>query len=134
MKVFTILENGIPTDGINTVEEGSLLRIYFDYAVYDMAQTDESGNETKVENSYSCENVDIDGKRDYSSIVAAIVSSKYSNDDVTAIIANKALADDSTSDITDAKRTEYQTEYTNFQTWRSHAKDVADKVISKLES
>ena len=53
MKVFTILKNGIPTDGINTVEEGSLLRIYFDYAVYDMAQTDESGNEMKVENYYS---------------------------------------------------------------------------------
>jgi hypothetical protein len=131
MKVFTNLANGIPTDGFKVVEEGSLLRIYFDYNKEESV-TEEDG--TTIDDNYSCENVDIDGKRDYSSIVAAIVSSKYSNDDVTAIIANKALADDSTSDITDAKRTEYQTEYTNFQTWRSHAKEVADKVISKLES
>ena len=131
MKVFTNLANGIPTDGFKVVEESSLLRIYFDYNKEESV-TEEDG--TTIDDNYSCENVDIDGKRDYSSLVAGIVSEHYSNDDVTAIIANKALADDTTSEITDEKRAEYLAEYTTFQTWRSHAKEIAEKVVAKLES
>ncbi len=119
-----------PESSVNIVVEGTRLRIYFDYE--QDTQTDEDGN--AIENCYKCENVDLVGTRSYGSIISAVVASKYSNDDVTAIMANKGLADDADSDITDEKRTEYLQDYSDFQSWRAHAKEVAKEAIALLDA
>lgn len=120
----------VPTSGIEVIKEGTLLRLFFDFEkVEDTAKTT-TGEQTTDESS--CTNIDIDGKKDYSSIVGAIVNDRYSNDDVQAILANYELAKDESSDITDDKRTEYLDDYATFQTYRAHAKEIAIKVLSMI--
>ncbi len=128
MKYYTSLENGAPEGGVAVVIEGTRLRIFFDYEKQEQVSTDD----VEVDNAYVCENVDLVGTRSYGAIIAAIVSAQYTADDVTAIIANKALADDSDSDISDEKREEYLADYTTFQTWRAHAKEVAKTVLTLI--
>ena len=136
MKVFMTLTAGAPANDIKVTVEGSLLRLYFGYEKVDMTGT-ENGSTIKngdIEGeSYSAENIDIQGgARDYSTITAAIVNDRYDINAVQAIIANKALADDSTSSITDEKRTEYKKEYEDYQAYRAKAKEVATKAVGIL--
>ena len=138
MKVFMTLPAGAPAEGIKVVVEGNLLRLYFDYKKVEEATASTDGSTVKNGNSedtsYSAENIDIDGgMRDYASITAAIVNDKYDLNDVQAILANKALADDIKSDITDTKRAEYLQEYNDFQAYREKAKEVATKAVAILE-
>ena len=124
----------VPASGIEVIKEGDMVRLFFDFAKAETTSSDsadtESG-ETKVEQS-SCTNIDIVGAVDYSSIVSAIVNGKYNNNDVQAIIANYELAKDSSSDITDDKRTEYLNDYAEFQTYRAHAKEIANQVLTLI--
>jgi hypothetical protein len=124
----------VPASGIEVIKEGDMVRLFFDFAKVETTSSDsadtESG-ETKVEQS-SCTNIDIVGAVDYSSIVSAIVNGKYNNNDVQAIIANYELAKDSSSDITDDKRTEYLNDYAEFQTYRAHAKEIANQVLTLI--
>lgn len=124
----------VPASGIEVIKEGDMIRLFFDFAKVETTSSDsadtESG-ETKVEQS-SCTNIDIVGAVDYSSIVSAIVNGKYNNNDVQAIIANYELAKDSSSDITDDKRTEYLNDYAEFQTYRAHAKEIANQVLTLI--
>lgn len=65
----------------------------------------------------------------YANIVSAIVRERYDGDAVQAILANKALADDKDSNITDEKRREYKEDYAAFQAWRVKAKGVASEIV-----
>lgn len=133
MKNFTNLEGGVPQGGINTIVEAGLLRIFFDYEKDETVRTDIEGNETEPnENAYICELVEVQAPHTYPRIVSAIVDSKYSTSDVTAIIANHAIAVDESSSITDEKRDEYLQDYTTFQELRSHAKEVAKSVLTLI--
>lgn len=137
MKVFMTLPAGAPADGIKVVVEGNLLRLYFNYAKETVTTTSSDGSTIKNgdtdEDTYSAQNIDIPGgNRDYASITAAIVNDAYDINAVQAIIANKALADDSTSSITDEKRTEYKQEYKDYQAYREKAKEVATKAVEML--
>lgn len=110
---------------LNVIQEGSLLRIFFDYE--DVPVTEEDGDIRK----YICENVDVEG-RSYEEIVSAVVRSQYSQDRVEAIVANYEIAKDAASDITEAKRTEYTDEYNAYQAFRTKAKQIADTVTNNL--
>ena len=137
MKVFMTLPAGAPAEGIKVVVEGNLLRLYFDYKKVEATTASADGSTVKNGNSedtsYSAENIDIEGgMRDYAAITAAIVNDKYDLNDVQAILANKALADDAKSAITDDKRKEYLDEYASYQAYRAKAKDTAAKAVEML--
>jgi len=67
---------------------------------------------------------------DYATLVSAIIESRYSNDEVSAIMLNSLEALDLTSSITDEKRADYLAEYADLQAWRAHAKEIAREVAS----
>lgn len=121
MKTYMKVTN-MPTNGILSIKEGSLLRLFFDFVA--VPPTEESSNEDQ----YSCENIDVEGS-DYGSIISAIVKGKYSDNDKDAIFANYEEAKDTTSDLDAEKRTEYLQEYSDFQAWRKKAKDIANTII-----
>lgn len=137
MKIYMNLVGSAPANDVKVVIEGSLMRLYFGYK---KEEATDSASSSKVIDGdrdyepYSCENIDIEGGgRTYGEITAAIVNDKYDSNDVQAIIANKALADDTKSDITDTKRAEYLQEYNDFQAYREKAKEVATKAVAILE-
>lgn len=122
MKTYMTVPN-IPSNGILSIKEGSLLRLFFDFVA--IPPTEESSNEDQ----YSCENIDIEGS-DYGSIISAIVKGKYSDNQKDAIFANYEEAKDTFSSLTEEKRAEYLHEYSDFQAWRKRAKDIANTLIS----
>lgn len=132
MKNFTNLKNGVPQGGISIIVEAGLLRVFFDYRKDETPRVDMDGKEYIDDTAYVCELVEVQAPHTYPALISAIVDSKYSTADVTAIIANHSLAQDSESDITDEKRAEYKEDYTTFQNWRSHAKEVAKNVLTLI--
>lgn len=122
----------VPDNGIIVVEEGSLIRVYFDVTPLSHQPSPIDGDGyVAPDNQYVCENVDVHG-REYGDIVSAIVNDHYSSDEVQAINANYIEAKDADSEITDEKRAEYLSEYTAFQAWRKKAKTIASCVIELL--
>lgn len=122
----------VPENGIICFEEGSLLRVYFDINPHQSVVDESAPVGLQGENNpnlYVCENVDVEG-RTYGEIVSAIVNDRYSADDVQALQSNYIEAKDPDSEITDEKREEYLTEYSDFQAWRKRAKEVASEVIT----
>lgn len=75
---------------------------------------------------YKIFSVEIGREFSYGSIISAIISQRYSNDDVTAISLNY-LNKESASET---KRIEYSDEYQALQDWRSMAKEVAAKAVA----
>lgn len=128
----------VPESGIICIEEGAILRVYFDINPYERVvsenepEQDQNQNEDEsVAPMYVCENVDVEG-RTYGDIVSAIVNDRYSADDVQALQANYIEAKDPESTISDEKREEYLIEYSDFQAWRKRAKEVANAVLEIL--
>lgn len=121
----------LPQNGVTTVKEGTRIRIYFDYEEANITYDSPEDAETAPDNIYYCENIDVEGDQSYGAIVAAIHNGRYSNDDIQAIIGNYELAKDETSDIASDKREEYKADYDAWQAWRSHAKDIARKVLAE---
>lgn len=66
----------------------------------------------------------------YDQLVAAIIQSRYSSNDIEAIVLNNMAAIGNTETLTTEKRAEYVEEYTKLQAWRAHAKEVASEVCS----
>lgn len=124
----------VPESGIICKEEGVILRVYFDIKPHVPVASEsepEQEQDESVADQYVCENVDVEG-RTYGDIVSAIVNDRYSADDVQALQANYIEAKDPESTIPDEKREEYLTEYSDFQTWRKRAKEVATAVVELL--
>lgn len=63
------------------------------------------------------------GKPTYAQLVAAIVQSRYSNDDMQAIINNHLLEDGDT---------EHEAEWSAMQAWRAEAKVRAKEILEEL--
>lgn len=132
MKNFTNLKNGAPQGGISIIVEAGLLRVFFDYEKDTTKRVDMDGEEYVDDTAYVCELVEVQAPHTYPALISAIVDSRYPASDVTAIIANHALALDKDSDITDEKRKEYLADYDSFQEWRAHAKEIARKVLTLI--
>lgn len=124
----------VPESGIICREEGTILRVYFDIKPHvPVVSEDEPESHQVIEAAplYVCENVDVEG-RTYSDVVSAIVNDRYSADDVQALQANYIEAKDPDSELEDEKREEYLTEYSDFQSWRKHAKEIASAVVELI--
>ena len=52
---------------------------------------------------------------------------------VMAIFANLEMARDMTSELDEGKRAEYLKEYTDYQSYRIKAKEIAKEVLAKLK-
>jgi hypothetical protein len=115
-------------DGIKVIREGSLFRVYFNFEEVDRSINTEDDEDKELVGI--ADYVDVQGDITYASVVSAIVSDRYSADDVQALIANYTEAQDSSSDITDEKRAEYAAEYAAFQAYRRKAKAIAQQVIN----
>ena len=61
----------------------------------------------------------------YADVISAIIQSRYSDSEITAIVMNNMQANDINSEISQEKRKEYISEYTELQSWRKHAKEIA---------
>lgn len=131
MKSYGTLVGELPT-GIEFVVEGALLRIYFDFERREAVQ--KAGSEdVVVEDQYVCENVDVEGGHDYDSIVSAIIMERYDVNKRDAIFANLEMARDMASELDEGKRAEYLKEYTDYQSYRIKAKEIAKEVLAKLK-
>ncbi len=119
----------IPACGVEIILEGVLTRLFFDFT--DPVPTE--GEDIYPEDLKDCESVDVDS-REYSHIVSAIVTDRYSADSYQALIANYQIAKDAESSISEEKRAEYLQEYDAFQAWRAHAKEIAHIVVTEIES
>ena len=64
----------------------------------------------------------------YSDLIAAIIQSRYSDSEITAIVMNSMQANDINSEISQEKRKEYISEYAELQSWRKHAKEIASSL------
>lgn len=117
--------NGVVPEGVQVTVEGSLVRLFFDYAKNEITVEGEK-HEQLV-----CENVNATG-RTYEELVSAIVTDRYSADRREAVFANYEEAKDEASELTEVKRAEYLKEYFDFQAWRKRAKEVANEVLAKL--
>lgn len=126
----------VPGNGILFIEEGQLLRVYFDIEPYSAPMSENEPEEisrSTTDNQYECEVVDVQG-RTYSDIVSAIVNDRYSADDVQALQSNFIEAKDSGNILDENKREEYLSEYSAFQAWRKKAKEVATHIVEKLKN
>lgn len=125
MKAYSDFINGNVPEGVQVTMEGSLVRLFFDYA------KNEINVEGEKREQLVCENVNTSG-RTYEELVSAIVIDHYSADRREAIFANYEEAKDETSELTEEKRAEYLGEYSEFQAWRKHAKEIANEALAKL--
>lgn len=118
----------IPESGVEVILEGVLTRLYFDFKDPDPTEDGVMAEDIKV-----CESIDVDS-RQYDRIVAAIVTDRYSSDAYQAILANYETAKDKDSELAEDKREEYIKEYSDFQAWRVHAKEIAHIAVTEIES
>lgn len=125
----------IPESGILIRQEGAVLRVFYDISKAPAPDVADDSEETPAppEDLCECYNIDVDAPIEYGSIVAAIVNDKYSADDVQALSANYIDAKDPDSTILREKREEYLAEWSEYQAWRTSAKEIASTVISMLK-
>ena len=64
----------------------------------------------------------------YADVISAIIQSRYSDSEITSIVMNNMQANDINSEISQDKRKEYISEYTELQSWRKHAKEIASSL------
>lgn len=130
--------SSIPESGVIVLTEGALLRLFFDIvespkapAMGDAEDADGVAEESETQ-TYDCIQVDVASGRTYADIVSAIINDRYSNDDVQAILANYTEARNDDSGFSEEKTEEYMAEYSEYQQWRKHAKEVAAIVLEQI--
>lgn len=133
MKVYQNMINSeaVPESGVKALVECNILRVFFDYEKLEEVK-DSEGNVITSSNEYRLENVDVKNDRTYGGITSAIITDRYPSDKMDAVRLNYELANASTSNISDEKRTEYKNEYATMQAWRLHAKEVAAEVVKLI--
>ena len=62
----------------------------------------------------------------YEEVIKAIVRTRYSADEVEAILLNAQIAQDAAGD----KYDEYRRELAELQEWRNEAKQIAERVVA----
>ena len=120
--------NGTVPSGVKAFSEGRVTRIFFGYST--ATREDADGEDVTV---LMAENVDVESA-EYGDIVNAIVRDRYASDKVEAVMANYQEAMDSSSSLTEDKRSEYKAEYEVFQSWRAKAKEVATATVGQLNA
>jgi hypothetical protein len=128
MKAYQQMQE-LPENGMLAIQEGSKLRLFFDFK---KAVLPDMEGETKADDIYECESVDVDGGRSYDDIVSAIIGSRYKSDKVQAVIANYVDATNAESTTEEDKKEEYKAEYAAYQEWRNHAKETAKAVLELI--
>ena len=93
---------------------------------FDTELIESTGPDGTVSTQYRSHYVHVD-KIEYSTLVSAIVSSRYTSNDVEAIMLNNMEA--SNPSLSVEKKLEYINEYNNLQAWRTHAKEIALEAI-----
>lgn len=93
---------------------------------FDTELIESTGPDGKVSTQYRSHYVHVD-RIEYSTLVSAIVSSRYTSNDVEAIMLNNMEA--SNPSLSVEKKLEYINEYNNLQAWRTHAKEIALEAI-----
>ena len=93
---------------------------------FDTELIESTGPDGTVSTQYRSHYVHVD-KIEYSNLVSAIVSSRYTSNDVEAIMLNNMEA--SNPSLSVEKKLEYINEYNNLQAWRTHAKEIALEAI-----
>lgn len=123
-----------PQSGIVAFVEGKLLRMFIDLKNAERHEIDEEGHDTVItaDDQFECRSIDTE-QLSYGGIVDAIITENYPLSSQYAILANKQLADDPESKITEEKRAEYIADYNTFQTYRQYAKDTAHAVCEMLD-
>ena len=106
------------------IQSGGIYQIMFNFI--DVEHVDEEGNASS-EKHCKCDVIEVD-VLDYSTIVSAIIRSKYSQDDVEAILSNYQLCKDGEAET---KYEEYTDKYNAYQDYRVHAKSIAKDVLNK---
>ena len=91
---------------------------------FDTELIESTGPDGTVSTQYRSHYIQVD-KIDYATIVSAIVSSRYTSNDVEAIMLNNMEA--SNTLLSDEKRIEYLAEDNNLKSWRTHAKTIAQE-------
>lgn len=124
MKSYSKFESIVP-QGVQVIIEGRVIRLFFDF-YRNKVEIDNEINDQLV-----CENVDVIG-RTYGDIVNAIIIDRYSTDKREAILANYDEVNGEGCTLSERKRIEYLNEYTDFQKWRKHAKEIATEALTKL--
>lgn len=93
---------------------------------FDTELIESTGPDGTVSTQYRSHYVHVD-RIEYSTLVSAIVSSRYTSNDVEAIMLNNMEA--SNPSLSVEKKLEYINEYNNLQAWRTHAKEIALEAI-----
>ncbi|HZK28294.1 MAG TPA: hypothetical protein VFD00_12240 [Thermoclostridium sp.] len=106
------------------IQSGGIYQIMFNFI--DVEHVDEEGNASS-EKHCKCDVIEVE-VLDYSTIVASIVRSKYSQDDVEAILSNYQLCKDGEAET---KYEEYTDKYNAYQDYRVYAKSIARDVLNK---
>jgi hypothetical protein len=117
-----------PETEVKVLVEGQTMRLFFDFAQVEGPESPEG----ETSEQWVGENVDVQSPWSYARIVSAIILDKYDADSRDAIFANLERAKDEDSDLTEEKRQEYIKEYQDYQSYRSHAKEVATEVINQI--
>ena len=132
MKAYSELREQ-PFGGVEVRIEGDTLRVFFDFAEVPM-NVQEGQKPSKVVKQLQYESIDVTGGRNYSDIVSAIVRDRYDDNEAQAILANYTEAVNAASvlKIVPEKKEEYLQEYAEFQQWRAHVKEIAQKVLTLI--
>lgn len=119
--------NELPGNGVMVTVEGTVVRLLFDFEKHVSPEEEDAPVDL-----YDCESVDVRSGRSYGDIVSAIVGDRYPYDKAQAVMANHEYANDSESGLDESKRQEYLAEYSAYQDWRKHAKEIAKKVLDVI--
>ena len=98
-------------------ENGGTQFIAFNERIVKMSAQDEGQQQTDV---YEYDSVRTPIGADYPTLVSAVIRSRYTEDQVEAIILNKGDGNP-----------QHETEYADLQIWRSEAKALAKKVLAE---
>lgn len=99
--------------------EGNTVRIEFGYEPVEVTtQPMGEDEEPQTKTEYVGYTVRVEQPLDYGKVVSAIVRTKYSSDQVEAIVLNGS------------DTPEHKAEYEALQQWRSHAKEIAKAVMA----
>ena len=98
-------------------ENGGTQFIAFNERIVKMSAQDEGQQQTDV---YEYDSVRTPIGADYPTLVSAVIRSRYTEDQVEAIILNKGDGNP-----------QHETEYSDLQLWRSEAKALAKKVLAE---
>lgn len=109
----------VPTNGVGVVNDPQGKLIFFAFST-PHHPTDMEGKENESVMQVDCERVLVSKSADYGEAVSAIIRSRYSANEVEAIVLNHG---DGNAD--------HEAEYAALQQWRTEAKRIAKEVLSQ---